>query len=191
MKEKKCGQIFKEAREEKGLTINDVAFALDKEKVKLYERKIKRWEANKDFPELEELYNLSFIIDINPTQMLEYREKFRKSFTKTESDMKRPSQLSSDLSEMFYIITRVALNIFLIIVAIVFCRGFMGLVNAVMGNGDHLTEKVFVKQIDDEVNSTSNEFNNETNENMVNETNNNMTNETHNEAKNETNNVVN
>ena len=98
--------------------------------------------------------------------------------------MHTPSHQTDDLSEMMYIITRVIINVFLVIAAFIFVRGVIGLTNAIMGNGDKLTEKVVVREIDREVNSTSNEENTIEN-NMTNNISNDMANNIVNEVANE------
>ena len=75
-----CGKIIKEAREEKNMTINDLAFEIKSKNVT--EKTVKNWEDNKDYPNLDMIYKLAYILEINPTELLVFRDKCRKKFIK-------------------------------------------------------------------------------------------------------------
>jgi len=102
-----CGMVIKSAREEKGKTINDLAFemAKNKEKVGEYEKKIKQWEKDKDYPNLDEIYLLAYSLEINPTDLMILRDRHRKNFVKTDKKKKVSKIDYDELKEYLYYIT--------------------------------------------------------------------------------------
>ena len=72
------------------MTINDLAFEMvkdkdDKNAIKKLEKKIKSWENEKAYPTLDDIYQMAYIIEINPGELLAIRNRGRKQFYK-ESD---------------------------------------------------------------------------------------------------------
>ena len=73
------------------MTINDLAFALVKNKedtqaIKKWEKDITSWEEEKAYPTLEEIYQMAYIIDLNPGELLAIRNRGRKQFYKESDD---------------------------------------------------------------------------------------------------------
>lgn len=88
-----CGGLIKECREEKGYTINDMAFEMSKTKeeedVKKYEKKIIAWEKNLAYPNLEEAYLIGTTLgNIDPTELIILKDRHRKNLYKTNNKRK-------------------------------------------------------------------------------------------------------
>ena len=101
-----CGMVIKEARETKELTINDLAFAIskDKEKVKECEKKIIMWEKDKAYPDMNEIYALANVLDVNPTELLILRDRHRKTLAKKDVNKKCSKIDVDELKEYLYYI---------------------------------------------------------------------------------------
>jgi len=163
-----CGTYIKNARLQKDMSINDLAFALDKENVREWEKKIKSWEANKSYPELEDIYKLAYILYINPTELLTIRNSSRKRFIKKTAEPKKSHDwvtIFDNIEISSIIIGRTILFIGLC----VFAWGFYNIVNIFFGDGDKITERILVKQIKDNVNITNEIDNDFENTNSINQ----------------------
>lgn len=73
------------------MTINDLAFEMAKNKddeksIKKIEKKIKLWESEKSYPTLEDIYQMAYIIKVNPGELLAIRNRGRKQFYKESGD---------------------------------------------------------------------------------------------------------
>ena len=101
-----CGMVIKEARESKELTVNDLAFAIskDKEKVKECEKKINMWEKDKAYPDMNEIYALANVLDVNPTELLILRDRHRKTLAKKDVNKKCSKIDVDELKEYLYYI---------------------------------------------------------------------------------------
>lgn len=96
------GALIKNSRNFKHMTINDLAFAMDKNNVKEYERKISLWESNKDYPSLEEIYKLENIIGVDAQALVDLKAQGRKSFQKTDRDDIQEKRKINDLKDAAY-----------------------------------------------------------------------------------------
>lgn len=169
-----CGMVIKSAREEKGKTINDLAFeiAKDKEKVGEYEKKIKLWEKDKAYPSLDEIYLLAYSLEVNPTDLMILRDRHRKNFVKTDKKKKVSKIDYDELKEYLYYIA-VALGRFVSAFGIIaFSVVLAKLVKtAVVGNGgtaefDSIVGNVITDYMEDS-NEANNAFENYLNENNL------------------------
>jgi transcriptional regulator with XRE-family HTH domain len=73
------GQLINQYRTEKNMTINDLAYSMNSINVKKMEKKIDNWEKDKDFPDLNEIYKLAEIFEINPNLLVTLRDRTRKN----------------------------------------------------------------------------------------------------------------
>lgn len=98
-----CGESIRNARNLKEMTINDLAFIMSKskeqEEVREYERKIDLWEKGKDNPNLDEIYLLSEILELNPTELKELRDNPQKKFVKTFRDEREYKAVTEQVKE--------------------------------------------------------------------------------------------
>lgn len=76
-----CGQKLKEARNAKNMSQEDLAFALSKDDYEKTLKLIKYWEKGNGFPDLNQIYQLAEIIDIDPNEIFKLRENGRKSLS--------------------------------------------------------------------------------------------------------------
>ena len=73
------------------MTINDLAFEMVKNKdninsIRKMEKKIKSWEKEKSYPTLDDIYQMAYIININPGELLAIRNRGRKQFYRESDD---------------------------------------------------------------------------------------------------------
>lgn len=76
-KEDIFGLYLKSLREEKGLTIFDVAKEVD-----ISTEQLERWERGEDFIELEDINKLAYLYEIEPTELLGHRQDDYEEVTK-------------------------------------------------------------------------------------------------------------
>lgn len=58
----------------------------DKNAIKKIEKKIKSWENEKSYPTLDDIYQMAYIIEINPGELLAIRNRGRKQFYRESDD---------------------------------------------------------------------------------------------------------
>ncbi len=91
--------------------------------IKKMEKDIKSWENEKSYPSLEDIYQMAYIIKINPGELLAIRNRGRKQFFRESDDppTKRHDwiQISDNFSIGFGLIVRTFLVFALIIFAVV------------------------------------------------------------------------
>ena len=147
------GRYIKEAREEIGLTTNDLAFEMVKDKentnlIKNMEKQIKSWEKEKSYPTLEDIYQIAYIIKINPGELLTLRNRGRKQFYRESDDppIKRRNwiEISDDASIIFSVVTK----FFVFFVLVIFSVVFYKFVDTFFGKtGSIVEQEVIVRQI--------------------------------------------
>ena len=147
------GRYIKEAREEAGLTINDLAFEMVKDKyndnlIKDMEKQIKSWEKEKAYPTLEDIYKMAYIIKVNPGELLTIRNRGRKQFYRESDDppTKRHDwiQISDDASIIFSVVTKFFVFFALVIFSIVFYK----FIDTFFGKtGSIIEQEVVVREI--------------------------------------------
>ena len=147
------GRYIKEAREEAGLTINDLAFEMVKDKyndnlIKDMEKQIKSWEKEKAYPTLEDIYKMAYIINVNPGELLTIRNRGRKQFYRESDDppTKRHDwiQISDDASIIFSVVTKFFVFFALVIFSIVFYK----FIDTFFGKtGSIVEQEVIVREI--------------------------------------------
>ena len=135
------------------MTINDLAFELTKDKsdtktINAWEKKIKSWEDEKDYPTLDEIYQMAYIININPGELLAIRNRGRKQFYK--EDNKLPSEkkhwygLNEDAVWVFQGLARA----FIIFVVFIFCFKFYQFIDTYYGEtGGIVVDQVITQDI--------------------------------------------
>jgi transcriptional regulator with XRE-family HTH domain len=150
------GQYIREAREAKNMTVNDLAFAIDKNNVKKWENKIKKWEACKAYPDLNDIYKLAYIIEINPGELLVIRDRCRKQFIKDSKSQIKKRKLEKVL-DASYDTFRVSARIFLLIAIVFFIMWLIKFVDVFYGNtAGEMVDKALTYQIDEYVNGETN-----------------------------------
>lgn len=191
-----CGMVIKEAREAKGMTVNDLAFeiSIDKEKVKEYEKKIIKWEKDKDYPDMKEIYLLANAIEVNPTDLMILRDRHRKTLAKKDKEKKISKIDVDELKEYLYYIAAFLGKFVPFLGIIAFSVTFARLFKVAMvgdDNGEGFDREVgnvivdYMNSIDDD-SDTNNSTENNSNyvfENTID--NENLTNKIINEIKNE------
>ena len=74
------GKIIKEAREKECLTKDDLVSKINNSKVTV--KTIKNWEEGKDFPDLDMIYKLSFLFNLNPNELLNMKNTIQEQHRK-------------------------------------------------------------------------------------------------------------
>jgi transcriptional regulator with XRE-family HTH domain len=147
---------IRDARVAKNMTINDLAFVIDKNNVKKVEKKIKNWEAGKDYPDLDDIYKLAYILEINPGELLTIRNRGRKQFVKKEEDKPKKHDMMRALDISYYSIIAFA-RIFLAIALIVFVIWLLKFVDVFYGDtGAKLEQKAITYEINEALDGNTN-----------------------------------
>ena len=89
------GIIIKKARESKKLSQVDLAWKINVPNVS--ENTIKSWENGKEFPDLNMMYKLAEILEINPNELLSLRNKIQEdSYSKPNKFVRKFGGLALD-----------------------------------------------------------------------------------------------
>jgi transcriptional regulator with XRE-family HTH domain len=98
------GKFIKNARMDKNMSVSDMALKMSKNNMKHYEKKIILWEKNKDFPDLNDIYKLAEILDIDATLILTIRDRTRKNIYGIKRKPKKShAWLENFLDDLFHI----------------------------------------------------------------------------------------
>ncbi len=168
-----CGKIIKQARESQNISISDLAFQMVKDKdnydeVKRLEIKIKKWEDEKDFPSLDEMYQMAYIIPINPGELLEIRNTTRKNFIKEKDNSKVKKHDWIRISEDASIIFTLFVKIFSLAVGFIFIFWLLRFVDTFFGpTASIIEDEVVTRQIEEHTVENYEPINDGTVENMV------------------------
>lgn len=74
------GKIIKEAREKQGLRDIDLVWKINKPNITL--KTVRNWENGKEFPDLDMIYELSYLFNLNPNQLLDMKNTIQKESRK-------------------------------------------------------------------------------------------------------------
>lgn len=69
------GKIIREAREKEEMSVEDLVWKIGNPKITI--KTIKNFEKGKEFPDLDMIYKLSEILNLNPNELLEMRNIIR------------------------------------------------------------------------------------------------------------------
>lgn len=98
-----CGEKIKEARTNKNMTIEELAYQMNSEKCDDIVKKIKYWEKGNGFPDLDQIYQLSEILELDPNLLFKLRENGRKSLSDakqlTEKQVKRRERIDANFDD--------------------------------------------------------------------------------------------
>ena len=116
--------------------------------IKNMEKQIKSWEKEKSYPTLEDIYQIAYIIKINPGELLTLRNRGRKQFYRESDDppIKRRNwiEISDDASIIFSVVTK----FFVFFVLVIFSVVFYKFVDTFFGRtGSIVEQEVIVRQI--------------------------------------------
>ena len=116
--------------------------------IKNMEKQIKSWEKEKSYPTLEDIYQIAYIIKINPGELLTLRNRGRKQFYRESDDppIKRRNwiEISDDASIIFSVVTK----FFVFFVLVIFSVVFYKFVDTFFGKtGSIVEQEVIVRQI--------------------------------------------
>ena len=139
---KASGEIIREARLAKNLTEQDLAYAIDPENYIEVTKLIKYWERGNGFPNLDQLYKLSEVIDVNVNEIQYYKDNENKKVI--EKRKKRPMTIKEynrkryletimeDLEDLFPVIVYFIIFLFILVgpsrVAIGLVKFFKGII---------------------------------------------------------------
>ena len=148
-----AGSYIKEHRENKNMTTNDLAFELSKRKktydVASLEKKIKKWENDNDFPTLEEIYDLSFALELNPGELLALRNRGRKQFIKKSGEPKTRKFDWMEVSEETNLVLLGLMRAFIILAVLIAGIYFLKGADLWFGpTGAAIEEEIVERQID-------------------------------------------
>lgn len=135
------------------MTINDLAFEMAKDKenraeIKKLEKKINSWENLKAYPDLEDVYQLGYIIEINPGELLALRNRGRKQFYRESDDAPKKRKDWVEISDNFAIYGSAFMKLFGIFGVIFFAIWFARFVDIFWGDSAvKIEEEIVVRQI--------------------------------------------
>ncbi|MBR2290183.1 MAG: helix-turn-helix domain-containing protein [Clostridia bacterium] len=99
-----CGVKIREAREAKGMSQEDLAFALSKEDYEKILKLVRYWEKGNGFPDLEQIYKLAEILEMDPNLIMQLRENGRKSLSEakrlTDKQVMRRDRIERNLDDL-------------------------------------------------------------------------------------------
>lgn len=153
------GDIIKQTRTEKNMTIEELAEEFSKSKIKVsykvenkfeyYKKKIKSWELNKDYPDLDEIYELSSILEINPNKLLIMRNTMRNNYKKINV-FRKESKLFNEMPDTVYFAIQFILRVIIFLIIIFFIVKYCILIYGFTNGG--------AKQIDEAVENLAENF---------------------------------
>lgn len=135
------------------MTINDLAFEMvkdkdDKNAIKKLEKKIKSWENEKDYPTLDDIYQMAYIIEINPGELLAIRNRGRKQFYKESNDPPSKKHHWLEIDDDVVLVLIGFARLFGIFALFVFCIVLFKFVDTYFGStGSIVEQEVIVRQI--------------------------------------------
>lgn len=135
------------------MTINDLAFEMvkdkdDKNAIKKLEKKIKSWENEKDYPTLDDIYQMAYIIEINPGELLAIRNRGRKQFYKESNDPPSKKHHWFEIDDDVVLVLIGFARLFGIFALFVFCIVLFKFVDTYFGStGSIVEQEVIVRQI--------------------------------------------
>ena len=158
---KTCGIVIQKARISKNMTIQDLTKEINNRKKKydkeIDEKTIMQWESSKSYPDLEMCYQLAYILDINPSELLNLRNYERKKFKVKK--IKQRTFLNSEVPDEFFWFLKGILGLALIMIAFYIVIQVKKLENAVVNGGGEEFEKVLVNEVDKNINQIENDVN--------------------------------
>ena len=130
---KLCGEKIKEARIAKNLTEQELAYSIDPDNFKEVTRLIKYWEVGNGFPDLNQIYKIAEILDMNPNELYYYSENGKRKINRNKGpmtvkqyDRKRYKELMMEDLENFGPAIVYALLFALIVVCKIFILLYFG-----------------------------------------------------------------
>ncbi|MBR1540795.1 MAG: hypothetical protein IJ629_06595 [Clostridia bacterium] len=135
------------------MTINDLAFALvknkdDKQTIKNWEKKIESWEKEKAYPTLDEIYQMAYIINLNPGELLAIRNRGRKQFYRESDDPPHKKKVWVELDENTTLVFIGLARLFGIFAIFGFCIVFAKFMDTFYGGtGAIIEDQVLERQI--------------------------------------------
>lgn len=155
------------------MTINDLAFALVKNKddtnaIKKWEKNIKSWEDEKSYPTLDEIYQMAYVIDLNPGELLTIRNRGRKQFYKESGDPPTRKHDWVEITENASLIFSGLGKTVGIFALIIFCVALYKFVDTFYGStGGIVEDQVMLQQIQKSTGQENEIINDGSVENMV------------------------
>lgn len=120
------GVVIKEAREKKKLRPIDLAWKINLPNVS--EKTIKAWEKGKEFPNLDMMYKLAEILEINPNELLSLRNKIQEdSYSKPNRFIRKFGGLALDSTRPIFKIVITWIGIVLILYLTLTLKNFMNM----------------------------------------------------------------
>ena len=145
-----CGNLIRKAREEKGMDVADLAMSL--KNTKINEKLIKKWEASKDYPDLDTCYKLAYVLDINPTKLLILRDNERK---KLKIKVKQKKWFEKDVPEDVFYVLEGLLRLGIILIFLAVIAFYLKLVNSFNTGGAKQMDDYLVNTVDNNLQEKS------------------------------------
>lgn len=115
--------------------------------IRKLEKKIKSWENLKSYPDLDEIYQLAYIIELNPGELLALRNRGRKQFFRDSNEPKDRHDWV-EISDNFAIYGSGFMKMFGVIGAAIFLIFISKAVDLFYGDSaERIEEEIIVRQI--------------------------------------------
>lgn len=143
------GKVIKEAREKRGLSIEELAWKINDSKIT--PKLIMNWEKGNEFPDLDSIYSLSKHLKLNPNELLKKRITIQdESIHEINPATKR---VSEKFFHAFYVVVRQSVKLIAGICIIVVAANYKQFENMMSDPNDpkqmQLVERVIDNAVDD------------------------------------------
>lgn len=122
-----CGEKIRKARNAKGMSAEELAYSLNKDEYEKTLKLIKYWEKGNGYPDLNQIYKLAEIIEIDPNEIFELRENGRKKLSEKKQLSDRQVKIRDRIEANFEDF-EMLFPVFLVTIIIVFVLGGLPLV---------------------------------------------------------------
>jgi transcriptional regulator with XRE-family HTH domain len=141
------GKIIKEAREKKGLTVQELEWEINN--AKITEKVIKNWERGQEFPDLNQIYILAEHLNLNPNELLSKRLTIQdESIHEANTAGQR---VGEKVFKVFYTIVRYCVKYLAGICIIILAVNYKNFENKIGSNSDPEQENLVVQIIDNAI----------------------------------------
>ena len=155
------------------MSISELAYKMVKnkdsaEEIKRLEKQIKSWEKEKSYPSLDDIYQLAYVININPGELLTFRNRGRKQFYKETAEQKIRKHDWVEISENASLIFSSAGKLFIVFAFFIFCIALYKFVDTYFGEtGGIVVDQVITRDIQNHTGQENQIINDGTVSNMV------------------------
>lgn len=146
--QKSLGKLIIDAMNEKNITIDILVEKINNPKIN--KKVLKSWINGYDFPNLDDVYKLSEILELNPNELLKLRNEIQ------DSNVKKPNWTVRKLVGRTLNYSKPAFSVFVILIEVMAAICVAVLIRGIHTTFDHMEDEVpntFINTINDNQNS--------------------------------------